>query len=91
MDDNADGTAGYASTDFLNAPTDASSIIAVRATIVGRTRNQDMKGQTGFRSQCFEDRPADAGTTNCTGVVPDGYRRRLLTKVLKIRNPKTGA
>ncbi|GEM_PF-446639 len=91
MDDAADGTAGYASTDFLNAPTDASSIIAVRATIVGRTRNQDMKGQTGFRSQCFEDRPADAGTTNCTGAGPDGYRRRTLTKILKIRNPRSGA
>jgi type IV pilus assembly protein PilW len=90
MDDTADGTAGYASTDFRDAPTDNSSIVAVRATVVGKTRNQDMRGQTSFRPQCFEDRPADAGTTNCPGA-GDGYRRRTLTKILKIRNPRTGA
>ena len=70
---------------------DPSSIIAVKANIVGRTRNQDPKGATGFKSQCFEDRPVDAGTTNCTGAVSDGYRRRMLTKIIKLRNPKQGA
>jgi len=82
MDDTADGTAGYAATDFLNAPTDNTSIITVRATIVGRTRNEDMKGQTGFKRPAVEDRAEGAS---------DGYRRRVLTKVVKIRNPKTGA
>lgn len=90
MDDTADGTVGYAATDFLNAPTDPSTIITIRANIVGRTRNQDPKGAVSFRPQCFEDRPADSGTTNCTGAPADGYRRRMLTKILKIRNPRTG-
>ena len=90
-DGKIDYTAPYAATAFQDNPTDPSSIIAVRANIVGRTRNQDMKGQTGFKAQCFEDRTADAGTTNCTGAPPDGFRRRVLTKVIKIRNPKTGA
>lgn len=85
MDDTADGTPGYASSDFLNAPTDPSSIIAVRATIVGRTRNVDMKGQTGFKRPLAEDHP------EATTAEANGYRRRVLTKVLKIRNPRTGA
>ena len=82
MDDTADGTAGYASTDFRNAPTDNSSIVAVRATVVGMTRNQDMRGQTGFRRPATEDRAEG---------VSDGYRRRTLTKIIKVRNPRSGA
>ena len=73
------------------ALSDPSSIIAVKANIVAKTRNQDPKGATGFKSQCFEDRLVDAGTTNCTGAVSDGYRRRALTKIIKLRNPKQGA
>ena len=94
--DDTDGDGSFEGLDYIfaeagDALADPSSIIVVRATVVGRTRNTDIKGQTGFKAQCFEDRPADAGTTNCTGAVSDGYRRRVLTKVVKIRNPKTGA
>ncbi|MBI5327109.1 MAG: PilW family protein [Deltaproteobacteria bacterium] len=91
LDDTADGTAGYAATDFLNAPTDPSSIIAVKANIVGKTRNTDSRGGT-FRRQCLEDRSAD--TTTCgtaQAPVTDGYRRRALTKMIKLRNPRQGA
>ena len=90
-DGKIDYSSGYDAADFSNDPTDDSSIIAVRANIVAKTRNQDPKGATGFKSQCFEDRPVDAGTTNCTGAVSDGYRRRTLTKIMKLRNPKQGA
>ncbi|MDP2681568.1 MAG: PilW family protein [Deltaproteobacteria bacterium] len=94
--DDTDGDGSFEGLDYIFAEagdtlSDPSSIIVVRATVVGRTRNTDIKGQTGFKAQCFEDRPVDAGTTNCTGAASDGYRRRILTKVIKIRNPKTGA
>ncbi|OGQ73587.1 MAG: hypothetical protein A2235_02615 [Deltaproteobacteria bacterium RIFOXYA2_FULL_42_10] len=90
-DDNDDG--GFTGTDYrfseaLDAAiTDPMSIIAVRLNVVAMTRNTDPKGASGFRKQCLEDRSGDA---TCTGAQPDGYRRRSLTKIIKIRNPKTG-
>lgn len=85
--DDTDGDGSFGGLDYIFAEagdtlTDPSSIIAVRATVVGRTRNTDMKGQTGFKRPAVEDRAEGAS---------DGFRRRILTKVLKIRNPKTGA
>lgn len=81
-DGKIDYASGYDAADFSNAPTDNTSIIAVRTTVVGRTRTTDMKGQTGFKRPAAEDRAEGAS---------DGYRRRTLLKVLKIRNPRTGA
>lgn len=80
----ADGNYTYA--DFLYDPSDDASIIAVRASIVSMTANQDVKGVRSFRKKCVEDRSTDA---SCTGA-RDGYRRSLLTKAIMLRNPKTG-
>ncbi len=85
IDDDADGAAGYTDSDFLDAPTDPSNIIAIRANIVGRARDADRK-VTSFQRLCFEDR---SGDTTCTGAALDGFRRRALTKIIKLRNLRT--
>jgi prepilin-type N-terminal cleavage/methylation domain-containing protein len=70
----ADGT-------WSNAPADPTVIRAVRINVLARTRLEDHNpGTSGTISQ----RPAiedHAGNT-----VKDGYRRRLLTSVVEIRN-----
>ena len=54
-----------------------SDIRAVRVTLSARTRNRDPKGAT-FNRPAIENHPASDP--------PDNYRRRILTKVVKIRN-----
>lgn len=80
-----DGRIDYASpydaADYLNSPADPSSILAVRANIVAKARNIDPKGG-GFTRPALEDRTASAA---------DAYRRRVLTKIIKLRNPRQGA
>lgn len=68
------------STTLSNDPADDSAIMAVRATVVAKTRNKDMKGAT-FTRPVIEDHSAS---------VPDNYRRRTLTKIIKLRNSRTG-
>ena len=80
-----DGKIDYSGTydigDFLPDPADDSSIIAVRATVVARTRNQDPRGSTAFKRPVAENHPE--------AVLQDGYRRRAVTKIIKLRNPRT--
>ena len=80
--DDADASGAYDDPDFLDAPADTSGIIAVRANVVARTRDQDPRGSAGFTLSALEDRPQ--------GAVQDGFRRRVLSKIVRIRNPKTG-
>lgn len=87
IDGMIDYSGGYTAAAFSNNPPDPSSIIAVRANIVARTRDQDPTGAANFRPQCTEDRAADVA---CTGAALDAFRRRALTKIIKLRNPKTG-
>lgn len=79
-DGKIDYTGSYTTANFVNDPADPLSIIAVRANVVAKTRNIDMKGGT-FTRPAVEDRAASS---------PDGYRRRLLTKIIKLRNPRSG-
>ena len=83
-DYNEDGS--FTTADFVDDPADDLSIIGIRASVVAKTRNIDMKGGQ-FRRQCVEDRSTD---TTCTNAAKDGYRRRLLTKIIKLRNPRAG-
>lgn len=91
--DDKNGNGVYEDTDYRfsvagdAAITDPASIIAVRANIVARTRDQDPNRVANYKPQCLEDRGADAG---CTGAALDAFRRRTLTKIIKLRNPKTG-
>ncbi len=82
-----DYAGAYDAADFLDAPADPSTIIAVRANIVARTRNPSPKSSAVYGRQCLEDRSADAG---CTGAAQDRYRRRSLTKIVKLRNSRQG-
>ncbi len=60
-----------------------TGILGVRANIVAMARNRDPKsGQ--FNKECREDRANDAG---CTGA-SDGFRRRVFSRLIKIRNLK---
>lgn len=78
-DYNADSS--FTTADFVNDPADDTSIIAVRANVVAKTRNIDVKGGQ-FTRPAVEDRAA--------ATSKDGYRRRLLTKIIKLRNPRSG-
>jgi prepilin-type N-terminal cleavage/methylation domain-containing protein len=72
------------SPNFTNsASSNSTDIVAVRASIVGRTRAPDFKAVSVSSRPAMEDRAA-AGNT-------DGYRRRTLTSIIKVRNPKTGS
>lgn len=84
-DGKIDYSGSYTTSAFLNDPSDPSSIIAVRVNVVARTRNVDTKGLT-FNRICPEDR---SGDSNCTDN-KDGYRRRSLSKVIMLRNPRQG-
>ena len=89
IDYSGGASAAYAADDFSNAPTDPSTVVAVRANIVARARTKNLSLKTGavYNRQCLEDRAADAG---CTGAAQDGMRRRSLTKIIKLRNSRQG-
>ncbi len=70
------------SSTFSSTPADPDEILQVRANIVARTAHEDPKGGP-FSKECLEDRATDTG---CTGAAEDGYRRRVLSRVVKIRN-----
>lgn len=59
------------------ASNEESSIRAVRASIAARTRNKDQKGASFTRPKMENHPESDP---------PDGYRRRVLTKIIKVRN-----
>ena len=79
VDADGNGTMDSA-TGFQNTVSDPIKIAAVRATVVAKSRNKDMKGAT-FTRPAIEDHDISAA---------DNFRRRILTKILKVRNPKTG-
>lgn len=85
--DDLDGDGGYQQGDFVPQPSDPSGVVAVRASIVARTGRPDPDPSARFDRICVEDRQGDPG---CTGVVEDAYRRRLLTRVIQLRNPLEG-
>ncbi|MBW6511583.1 MAG: PilW family protein [Desulfuromonadaceae bacterium] len=72
--------AGYTPAAFVNDPADDSSIVAVRVSIVARSKVPDQYDSS--TRPALEDRPA--GTA-------DRYVRRTLTKTIKLRNPRSGA
>lgn len=66
----------YTTADFEDSPPAGSNIRAVRVTLSARTRHKDPKGAT-FKRPAIENHP-ESGS--------DNYRRRVLTKVVKLRN-----
>ncbi len=58
---------------------DPTTIIAVRVSLVAKARNADNNSNITFQLPALEDRVAGA---------PDHYRRRVITNVVKVRNPK---
>jgi len=62
---------------YVNDTINTSDIIAVRVSIVARTRNMDPRNRS-MKRPAMEDR-AEGGVT-------DGFRRRVLTKVVTMRN-----
>lgn len=86
--DDTDADGAYTASDFVDAPAapaTAADVLAVRANVVSRTRSADAS-QVSFAPLCLEDRATDAA---CTGAANDGFRRRALTKVVTLRNPKS--
>ena len=88
LDDGDDGvldsaidcaTGASATLGFKCSPlsTEEDDIRAVRVTLSARTRNKDPKGAT-FTRPAIENHPESDP--------PDNYRRRVLTKVVKLRN-----
>jgi prepilin-type N-terminal cleavage/methylation domain-containing protein len=71
-----DEATSYTAASFVDTTTEESSIRAVRITLAARTRNKDSKGAT-FKRPAIENHPESAS---------DNYRRRVLTKVVKLRN-----
>jgi len=68
---------GISGNDYLAAASDASELRAVRFNVVTRTRSEDERFTQGF-FQATENRSAVAGQ--------DGYRRRVHTAVVRMRN-----
>jgi len=60
---------------------DTTSIMAVRVSLVARARNGDLKAGNVFNRPALEDRAAGA---------KDNIRRRVLSSIVKLRNPKVG-
>jgi prepilin-type N-terminal cleavage/methylation domain-containing protein len=58
---------------------DKTNIIAVRLSLVSKARSQDRETGNVFSRPAVENHAAGA---------PDKYRRRVLTSVVKLRNPK---
>lgn len=72
--------------DFVaNASTSDTNLMAVRLNLVARTLTSDLKSPTGQSKVCLEDRSSDSACTSAR----DGYRRRALSQVVMIRNPRT--
>lgn len=73
---------GYTESAFQSNPLgDPMSIVAVRLNLLGRTPVEGVQEAGTSVRTALEDRPASA--------TPDHYRRRILTKVIKIRNPRS--
>jgi type IV pilus assembly protein PilW len=70
------GSAGFA-----NGTINSNDIVSLRASIVGRSRRPAEGGNVSFRP-AVEDHAAGAA---------DKYRRRVLTSVIKVRNPRVGS
>jgi hypothetical protein len=68
---------------WSNAPSDPTTIRAVRINVLARTRFQDLKpgGDNGTIGQ-----KPDIEDHDVNNVTQDGYRRRLLTSVVEVRN-----
>ncbi|MDY6844162.1 MAG: PilW family protein [Thermodesulfobacteriota bacterium] len=62
---------------WLDSPANVNQVRSVRVNILARTARQDSDFNKGQRP-ALEDHAAAAGT--------DGYRRRLLTSVIRVRN-----
>ncbi len=75
----SDGDKVIESGEFLNSPSTPSDIRVVRVNVIGKTRNEDPSGVKTYRRPALEDHPQG-------GL--DGYRRRVLTKLIKLRNPR---
>ena len=70
----------YGENDFITAPSDNNSIVAIRATVVAVSRTDDREGKTFARPDI----------ENHSGGSADELlkrRRRMLTKTIKLRNP----
>ncbi len=80
--DDTNGDGQFTDADFIDSPADELSIRAVRVNILAKTRNPDPDAVPRFSIPAVEDRPAGTGL--------DAYRRRLLTKVVRLRNPREG-
>jgi len=81
-DGRLDYGASYDKTDFINdGSAVANDVVALRVNLVGRSRHPDKSRSwtSSFARPLLENR-TDA-------AVPDGYRRRVSTKVIKVRNP----
>ena len=59
-----------------------NNVRAIRATFSARTDALDRDAATVFRPVTIEDHVIGA-------VAPDGYRRRLLSTIIKVRNAGT--
>lgn len=81
-DSKLDYTGAYTSAAFLDSPADPSVIFAVRASIVAKARNVAPNGGSAFTRPLLENHTASAA---------DAYRRRILQKIIKLRNPRQGA
>lgn len=74
-------------TDFINnADSTSTDILAVRLNLVAKTPAQDPKKAIVSRRICLEDLATNVACNN----ERDGYRRRALSKVVMVRNPKAG-
>jgi type IV pilus assembly protein PilW len=70
------------SASFSSGTTSDVDITAVRVNLVGRTRRQVLGGSGASSRPALADRPAASA---------DNYRRRVLTSVVKVRNPRVGS
>lgn len=75
-----DYAGSYDAADFAGVPSDDSAILAVRVNVVARSAHIDSQKPGGLGRPAVEDRAQGAA---------DGYRRRVLTKVIKVRNSQT--
>jgi len=67
----------FSADDYVHTHALGNQILAVKVTLVAKTANKDLQGRTFTRPE-IENHLA-------TGVA-DGYRRRILTRIVKIRN-----
>lgn len=73
---------GYTASAFMSSPAvDPMSIVAVRLNLLGKTPVQDVREGLSAVRPALEDRPAS--------TTADRYKRRTLSKVIMIRNPRS--